>query len=313
VLYLHKILPSIFLPIGITLLLVGAGLIFRKQILCWAGLAFLYLLSTGIISDKIMSYVEGVGGPSLPQTRFSGGATKVSRREVEEILPAEAVVVLSGMLHDRKDAKLGEWSGAVDRFEAGIELFRAGKAPMLVFTKGQVPWRPEDRPEGEILKDRAVRLGVPIEKILVTDKVGNTEDEAEAVKLLLGRSNLREVKGERRENISNRVAGDALLATSPPQHKTRPQNPELSTEARTDTSMARQRIVLVTSAFHMKRAKLLFERQGFEVEAFPVDFQVPDRQKTSILDFLPQADHLKDSETAMREGIGLLYYTFIKR
>ena len=102
-LYLHKLLPSLFLPIGLTLVLVGVGLILRKRILCWAGFGILYLVSTGAVSGKLMEWIEGAGG----------------RREVEEVGPAEAVVVLSGMLQDRKDAKLGEWSDAVDRFEGG--------------------------------------------------------------------------------------------------------------------------------------------------------------------------------------------------
>ena len=238
-----------------------------------------------------------------------------SRREVEGIEPAEAIVVLSGMLQDRKDAPLGEWSDAVDRFEGGVELFQAGKAPLLIFTGGHVPWRPEDRPEGEILKERAVKLGMPGEKIQVTGKVGNTEEEAEAVKEILGYAESEKAKSEIRkaENSSSRVAGDALLVNSNSPPKNRPQNPEPSTEARPGSLGARHRIILVTSAFHMRRARMLFERQGFNVEPFPVDFQVPDRQRITILSFLPKAEYLEDSETAMREGVGMLYYWIIKR
>jgi len=54
---------------------------------------------------------------------------------------ADAIVVLSGMLrvvpgtHDT-----AEWRDAVDRFDAGVELARAGKAPLLVFTSEWYPW-----------------------------------------------------------------------------------------------------------------------------------------------------------------------------
>ena len=37
-LYLHKLLSSLFLPIGFTLVLIGAGLILRKLWLSWSGL-----------------------------------------------------------------------------------------------------------------------------------------------------------------------------------------------------------------------------------------------------------------------------------
>ena len=45
-------------------------------------------------------------------------------------------------------------------------------------------------------------------------------------------------------------------------------------------------IILVTSAFHMHRSKYLFEKQGFEVTPFPVDFR-SSMQKYLLLSFLP--------------------------
>ena len=238
------------------------------------------------------------------------------RREVKTIEPAEAVVVLSGMLEDRKDAPLGEWSGAVDRFEVGVGLLRAQKAPLLIFTGGFVPWRPEDRPEGDILKERAVNLGVPRDKILVTGKVGNTEDEASAVKEMFknsksgppslqtslgsggtsegGRGAAEGGKRESRQLTANGQQHDALVGRKP------------------WAEGGKHKIILATSAFHMRRARMLFERQGFEVEPFPVDFQTSDRPTFNVLSFVPSAQALAKSETAMREGIGILYYSIIK-
>ena len=222
-----------------------------------------------------MALVEGTGG----------------RREVEAIQNAEAIVVLSGMLQDRKDAPWGEWSDAVDRFEGGIDLIKANKAPILIFTGGHVPWLPDARPEGEVLCERAVKLGVPENKIQITGKVGNTEAEAEAVRNLIRNSKI----GIRKQLTANG------------------QQPTNSVGSRQLAIGGRPSIILVTSAFHMPRAKMLFERQGFEVERFPVDFRVSDRQRTTILSFLPKAEYLEDSETAMREGMGILYYSVIKR
>jgi len=275
-----------------------------------------------------MGWIEGAGGPASLQTRLSGGATQGARREVEGIEPAEAIVVLSGMLQDRKDAKLGEWSDAVDRFEGGVELFQAGKAPLLIFTGGHVPWRPEDRPEGEILKERAVKLGVPGEKIQVTGKAGNTAQEAEAVKEILRYAEREKAESEIRkaENSSSRVAGDALLVNSNAQPKILTQDTESNKQLTANRPQhtkpvgsrqwavgGKPRIILVTSAFHMRRAQMLFERQGFEVEPFPVDFQTSDRPTINVLSFIPSAHALAKSETAMREGVGILYYWIIKR
>jgi uncharacterized SAM-binding protein YcdF (DUF218 family) len=68
-------------------------------------------------------------------------------------------------------------------------------------------------------------------------------------------------------------------------------------------------ILLVTSAYHMPRAKNLFERKGFYVIAFPVDSKVTEEGRT-VLDYLPEADSFKRSEMGIREIIGREFYKF---
>ena len=67
------------------------------------------------------------------------------------------------------------------------------------------------------------------------------------------------------------------------------------------------KILLVTSAFHMPRAQRLFERQGFEVEAFPVDFKVGARVVTPM-DFFPDPRALRMTDVLVRELLGRFYY-----
>jgi uncharacterized SAM-binding protein YcdF (DUF218 family) len=67
------------------------------------------------------------------------------------------------------------------------------------------------------------------------------------------------------------------------------------------------KILLVTSAFHMSRAQRLFERQGFEVEPFPVDFRVRARTITPM-DFLPAPSALGLTDVVVRELLGRFYY-----
>lgn len=67
------------------------------------------------------------------------------------------------------------------------------------------------------------------------------------------------------------------------------------------------KILLVTSAFHMPRAQRLFEQQGFEVEAFPVDLRVRARAMTPM-DFLPNPQALGMTDLFMRELLGRFYY-----
>jgi uncharacterized SAM-binding protein YcdF (DUF218 family) len=68
------------------------------------------------------------------------------------------------------------------------------------------------------------------------------------------------------------------------------------------------RVLLVTSAFHMRRSVLLFERSGLEVIPFPVDFKVSAKRKLTFLDLMPQAGALRQIETALLEVYGFCYY-----
>ena len=70
-----------------------------------------------------------------------------------------------------------------------------------------------------------------------------------------------------------------------------------------------KRIILVTSAYHMYRAKKLFEKQGFEVITCKVDYKSSRESAITVIDFLPSAGNLEMTETGIREIIGRLYYS----
>ncbi len=75
------------------------------------------------------------------------------------------------------------------------------------------------------------------------------------------------------------------------------------------------RIILVTSAFHMNRAKLVFEKQGIHVTAFPVDFEIdPSREGGPIspYGFIPSSGKLAKSSMVIREYIGRFIYRLKK-
>lgn len=68
-----------------------------------------------------------------------------------------------------------------------------------------------------------------------------------------------------------------------------------------------RRIVLVTHAFHMPRAKLLFERAGLEVIPAPTAFfSHPDSDRL-LTDFLPQSKALQISYYALHEWLGMAW------
>lgn len=69
-------------------------------------------------------------------------------------------------------------------------------------------------------------------------------------------------------------------------------------------------VILVTSAFHMKRAKLLFEQQGVKIIPYKVDFKSSINSRLYFIDFIPNSLALKKTEIALRELLGRLYYSF---
>jgi len=63
-------------------------------------------------------------------------------------------------------------------------LFKENKAPSLILTGGKMPWS-IGKPEGEYLRDVAIKYGVPRKNILLTENVQNTDQEAKSVKKIL--------------------------------------------------------------------------------------------------------------------------------
>jgi len=68
-----------------------------------------------------------------------------------------------------------------------------------------------------------------------------------------------------------------------------------------------QRIILVTSALHMRRSVKCFERGEIKIIPAPVNY-ILGKEPLNILDFLPHAGALSNSFYAIHEWIGLIYY-----
>jgi len=67
-----------------------------------------------------------------------------------------------------------------------------------------------------------------------------------------------------------------------------------------------QKPILITSAYHMKRAVMSFEKVGMKVMPFPAGFKTWQDKKYGWDDYLP--DSLNDSKIAVREYIGIMSY-----
>ena len=238
--YLHKILPFFISPLGIILLFLIISLFSKKRVFVF--LAFLVLLvsSNPMVGNYLMKKLEYPYQP-IP---------------ISSIKENDAIMVLGGMINKVGSVKYTAYEFSdPDRFFAGIDLIKNSKADKLIFAGSQLPWANNWEPEGNILKSKAISLGVP-GVILVTEKVKNTYEESLALAKLISK---------------------------------------------------KSSIILVTSAYHMQRSKYLFEKQGFDVIPYPVDFK-SSNIKVSIMSFMPDIDSLYKSSLFIRENIGRLYY-----
>lgn len=248
-LFLSKILQSLCLPLGVTVMLLIYGLWRKRRWPVGVALVILYLSSTPFVGDRLIGGLE---------SRYPAVA-------IAQVEPADAIVVLGGIFGPPvAEGMLPNLTESVERLEGGIILKQAGKAPWLVFTGARIPWKGRERFEGEDSKAQAVGRGIPAAQILITSEVGNTADEARAVAAMMGERHWR-------------------------------------------------RIILVTTGWHMPRAAQLFTKAGVNFIPFPVDFRRDTVRPLTLLDFLPCADGLHNTETALREWYGRTYYAITMR
>jgi uncharacterized SAM-binding protein YcdF (DUF218 family) len=240
--YFHKILPLIASPLFFVLIVILIGIYLKSKKISLFGLLVLIFCSLPIISNKLIFFLE----------------KDYSLKDISNVSKADAIVVLSGMVSAiETNGKISyEFGDAVDRILSGIDLFKEDKASFLILTNGKMPWS-VGIPEGEYLKKFSIKFGIPEDKILLTENVQNTDQEAKSVKKLF------------KKNDAN--------------------------------------IILITSAFHMARAKKVFEARDIKVTPFAVDFKNNTKMIT-IMDFIPASNSLSDTSLFVREIIGRLYY-----
>ena len=240
--YLHKFLPLILSPLAVIVLLTMIGVWLRRWWMIKLSCVIFLISSLPITSHLIWKDLEKQHPP----------------KSLSALGSYDAVVVLSGMLSGFADGDNFriDW-GDPDRFFAGINILKSGKAEHLIFTRGKMPWS-NIPPEGELLKAKAIELGINESQILLSDLAMNTAEEARVVAQLMSL------------------------------HKI-------------------EKVLLVTSSFHMPRAKFLFDRQNIESVPFAVDFKATGK-KLTWLSFLPNAVNFGRTSSGIREYIGRVYY-----
>jgi uncharacterized SAM-binding protein YcdF (DUF218 family) len=168
-LVLNKCLPLIFLPLGLSLLVLAAALKWRLSVLIAIPFVNLWFFGTPAIADRLMSSLED----------------RYPYRTIAECPQADAAFVFGGMLGPRDHSGGGiAWNEASERFDRALAIVKAGRARTLVLSGG--PQRYEGGPdEGDLLREEAIARGVPDSAIVVTRATMNTEAEANALSQLI--------------------------------------------------------------------------------------------------------------------------------
>ena len=66
------------------------------------------------------------------------------------------------------------------------------------------------------------------------------------------------------------------------------------------------KVILVTSAFHMPRSVAFFKREGMDVIPYPTDYKADQKLRPDAFAFTPSADCLHHTALAVKEYLGLL-------
>lgn len=201
---------------------------------------WLYLCSTALVADGLMGTLEDHYKP----------------RALSRLPSADAIVILGGATRgDAHFGSMGDLNEQADRLTHGLQLYRAGKAPLLLLSGGGCD---SCRAESEIMYEHLELMGIPESAMLRERESRTTQENAVYSSILLKGKGVRS-------------------------------------------------ILLVTSAYHMRRAVPLFERQGLAVVPAPTDFQrLVD--EPMLPPWLPGAEDLVRTTRAIKEHVGYWVY-----
>ena len=203
---------------------------------------------------------------------------------VESFPEADAIVLLGGSMgaETNLSSYAEMWSGA-DRVWQAARLYKAGKAQKVIATgNGAV----------DTTLPLLLDFGVAKADVSFMDAV-NTEEEARSIGKML-------MKSIGVEELGVEEFGESDSPTDPIKH----------------SSTTRPKILLVTSAWHMKRARLMFEKYAPSVEVIcaPADFEnsIVAARPFSFSDFLPDPGAFMGNSVALHEWVGIVGYKLFR-
>ena len=279
--YLNKIVGAIVNPIvmALILLVIGMALGARRRKRLALGFVGGGVLWLWLWSTPMMYRWVGLGLEREWPVVLAEDAPK-----------ADAIVILGGgMGVNTNVSQYAEMWGGADRVWHAARLWKVGKAP-IVITSGTI----ERDASVPLLRD----FGVPETAIVVEDKARNTEENAKFVEEILTQRG-REAEEE----------GDGV--------KVRGKEGAVKDKVKVKGDVGRMRVLLVTSAWHMRRSVLMFKKYAPSLEIIPAatDYEASVRmcREFSFGELLPSSDYLSLNSGCAKEHIGYWGYRLFRR
>ena len=174
-LFLSKLLPLLVYPVGLSSLMMGLTLwwIWRRRqrwAMTSAAIALFILLasSNAWVATELVKSLEWRYLPPVP------------------VPEADAIVVLGGSTRPADYPR--PWVDVLesgDRVLYGAQLYKAGKAPKLIFSGGRIDWRGGGPPESDDMAQIAMAMGVPRRDIIEEPSSLNTYQNAVNTQVIL--------------------------------------------------------------------------------------------------------------------------------
>lgn len=181
-LFLSKLLPLFFYPLGLSclLLIVAFVLVWRRPRLAALPIALTLIIllvsSSAWVSDWLVRSLEFQNIPS------------------GELPKAEAIVVLGGATESQVPPRPWvEIRDEGDRILYAAKLYREGKAPRLILSGGRIVWNRGVNSESSDMAILLETMGVPKSAMLEDPNSLNTRENAVNVKQIMEAQKIRQV------------------------------------------------------------------------------------------------------------------------
>jgi len=172
--FLSKLLPLFVYPLGLACALLLLALISnknqtRRRTFIISALMILWLSSTSGFSNLIARSLEWRYKPP------------------EEIPSGEVIVLLGGGTEPKAYPRSGvEMNGAGDRVIYAAQLFKEGKAPLILLSGGEITWMNDgSTTPAEDMAEILISMDIPQDALIVEDRSRNTYENALYAKELL--------------------------------------------------------------------------------------------------------------------------------